>query len=134
MAAKRLLPHVFKKARDLRALLDYLENRITGIEAISRLNYLVVRGTRRGRMRFVNLPYTYHEGLDAARQYAAGKGVITRIERGIALSKKEWKEIAYERNELDLSLSEIAARHGITKGGVRKILNSMRILDGHQGL
>lgn len=123
LAAKKLLPWVFKKESDLRTLLDYLENRITGDEAISTLNQLVLEGTRRGKIRIVNMPYFYLEGLEIARLYASGKGVGTRISRGLALTKKEWQEISQERNELGLTLSRIALRHGITKAGVRKILH-----------
>jgi len=50
-AATRMSPYCFKKYEELRIVIDYYENRITGTEAILRLNELVRQGIRLGKIR-----------------------------------------------------------------------------------
>ena len=62
-ASKAMLPFCLKKAEDLKILVDYLEGRITGNQAIERYNEEVRIGRRSGYVRDSVLPYTRAEGL-----------------------------------------------------------------------
>ena len=64
-AGKALLPCCVKKAGDLRIMIDYLEERITGNEAIERFNEEVRIGRRSGYLRDLTLPYPRSEGVRA---------------------------------------------------------------------
>jgi hypothetical protein len=72
-AAKAMLPYCVKKAEDLRILIDYLEGRISGNQAVERYNQEVRTGRRSGFIREMMLPYTRHEGLRLAKLENARK-------------------------------------------------------------
>jgi len=61
-AASAMLPFVFKKREELKAVVDYLESRITGTQFADVLNESVRIGNRTGRIRIVDIPYTRIEG------------------------------------------------------------------------
>lgn len=56
IAARAMLPFCVKKAEDLRTMIDYLEGRITGNQAIERFNEEVRIGRRSGFTRALTLP------------------------------------------------------------------------------
>lgn len=67
-AARNMLPYSSKKAGELEALVKYKENTIDGNQAIGVFNRMVTEGERIGKIRVVDLPYTYDEGILAARE------------------------------------------------------------------
>lgn len=72
-AARKMLPHTSKKAAELEALVKYMENAIDGNQAVGTFNRMVTEGERIGKIRAVDLPYTYDEGILAARESHATK-------------------------------------------------------------
>jgi hypothetical protein len=70
MAAKNMLPFFSKKAAELEALINYMENRIDGNQAVDIFNQMVVQGERIGKLRKVDLPFRLDEGLAIARRMA----------------------------------------------------------------
>jgi hypothetical protein len=74
-AAKQMSPFCFKKQPELTILREYYENKITGTEAISRINAVVIAGVRLGKIRpSVVLP-----------EYAEGKHMVAKA-RGLKSS------------------------------------------------
>ena len=63
LVCKRLLPFSFKKNWDLQTTIDYLEDRITGEEAIRRFNVSIESGRREGLVRAVSMPFKKSEGI-----------------------------------------------------------------------
>jgi hypothetical protein len=62
---KRMLPYAFKKEWDLHTAIAYLEDRITGDEALRRLNISIETG-RREVLRTVSMPFTKSEGINTS--------------------------------------------------------------------
>ena len=71
--AKAMLPFCAKKTEDLRILIDYLEGRLNGNQAIERLNGEVRMGRRSGFVRGLSLPYTREQGLRTKQMDNAAK-------------------------------------------------------------
>ncbi|MCS4540106.1 MAG: hypothetical protein HYU03_05395 [Thaumarchaeota archaeon] len=57
-ASREMLPHAFKKKAELKGVVEYLENRITGDELIARVNHEVEIGNKMGKLKTSSLPYT----------------------------------------------------------------------------
>jgi hypothetical protein len=66
-AAKAMLPFCVKKAGDLRTLIDYMEGRISGNEAIEEYNTEIKIGRRSGFLREPCIPCFRAEGLRRAK-------------------------------------------------------------------
>jgi hypothetical protein len=63
LVCKRMLPFTFKKEWDLQTAIDYLQDRITGNEALQRLNISIESGRREGLLRDLSLPFYKTEGI-----------------------------------------------------------------------
>jgi hypothetical protein len=57
-----MLPFLSKKKDEVKAVVDYLENKITGTQFAEALNESVRIGNRTGSIRTVDIPYTRREG------------------------------------------------------------------------
>jgi hypothetical protein len=60
--ATMMLPYLFKKKDEVKAVIDYLDSRITGSDFVEVLNESVRIGNRVGKIRIVDMPYTREEG------------------------------------------------------------------------
>jgi hypothetical protein len=80
LVAKRLLPFVFKKWNELRILLDYYSDQITGNEAIERINAEVSSGSRSGYLHNANLPLVRSKGKHTAHMIA-GRKAWSKVKR-----------------------------------------------------
>ncbi len=60
--ASMMLPYIYKKKDEVEAVLDYLDNRITGSEFVEVLNESVRIGNRVGKVKTVDMPHTREEG------------------------------------------------------------------------
>jgi hypothetical protein len=78
LICKRMLPFAFKKEWDLRTALDYLEERITGGEAVRRLNVSINSGRREGCLRNVKMPFTKAEGIRISAQIGGRRSSAKR--------------------------------------------------------
>src|SRR6267143_2716877 len=78
---KRMLPHSIKKRSQIRAAIDYLENRTTGNEFVEAMNEAVRYRKRSSEIKFPNLPLKKREGVLAARRSArSGKRALNHDE------------------------------------------------------
>jgi len=60
--ASMMRPNLYKKKDEVEAVLDYLDNKITGSEFVEVLNESVRIGNRIGKLRTLGMPYTREEG------------------------------------------------------------------------
>ncbi len=78
LAAKALEQFTFKKREELRILIDYYEGRITGTEVLSKINELVRREVRLGKIRMpIEMP-VYGEGKLLSAKARGRKAAQTR--------------------------------------------------------
>lgn len=80
VAAKEMVPFCFKKKEELKILIDYYEDRVTGTEAVSNINEMVRRRIRLGGLRTVRI----------ASKYSEGKHSVARA-RGIRAAEVRWE-------------------------------------------
>lgn len=69
-AASKMIPYTSKKNIELKMILDYMNNRISGSEALGILNRMVLEGERTGKVRNVRIPCSRSEGLKIAAERA----------------------------------------------------------------
>ena len=85
IVCKKMFPFTFKKEWDLLTAIEYLENRITGDEAIQRLNTSVTSGRREGLLRKSKMPFRKVEGVRLAALIGGRRSSAKRAK----LSKKQ---------------------------------------------
>jgi hypothetical protein len=72
--ARKLIVHCTKKREELRAVISYHSNEITGDEFVDIMNNFVIRGERTGKIKEGGPPFTRADG----KELALLAGVITR--------------------------------------------------------
>jgi hypothetical protein len=74
--ASEMLPFLSKKADEVKAILDYFDNKITGNQLAEAFNEKVKQGSRTGKIRVLDVPYTRAEGQRLGKE--ARRRGITR--------------------------------------------------------
>jgi len=120
-SAKAMLPFCIKKAEDLRIAIDYLENRITGDEAIARLNDEVLIGRRSGNIRKVDLPLTRLEGT---RTKQLENARMARAAHTVQVEPTTQNRIRSDHRELGLGIISLGRKYGYSESIIRRILRS----------
>jgi len=120
-AAKAMVPYCAKKAEDLRIMIDYLEGRITGNQAIARLNEEVRLGRRSGFERQLTLPYTRPDGLRVAQLENARNA---RSAYAVHVSESEMDQIRKDHHALGLGHIRLGKKYGYSVHVIRRILGS----------
>jgi hypothetical protein len=118
--AKAMLPYCVKKAEDLRIVIDYLQGRITGNQAIARFNYEVMVGRRSGYIREQNLPYSRSEGLRLSQPENARRA---RAAHAIKVSCEIQDRIRKDLLELKFGHVRLSKKYGCS-ASVRRILGA----------
>jgi hypothetical protein len=116
-----MLQYCVKKAEDLRIMIDYLEGRITGNQAIERLNDEVRKGRRSGFIRELTLPYTRSEGLRIKELENARKA---RAAYHVDVSRKVQNEIRRAHRIGKLSFVKLSKRYGYSTKVIRRVLGA----------
>jgi hypothetical protein len=120
-AAKAMLPYCVKKAVDLRTLIDYLEGRVTGDQAISRYNEEVCIGRRSGYIRTVDLPYLRSEGPRKAELENAARA---RAAYAVRVSPEVQKRIRSDHSVSKLGHVRLSKKYGYSVSVIRRILGA----------
>ena len=120
-AAKAMLPFSVKKAEDLRIAVDYLEGRITGTQAIQRVNDEVRTGRRSGFLRRPNLPYVRGEGLRTAQLENARNA---RAAYAVDVSPSVQAKIREDHSDLRLGHIRLSRKYGYSVSVIRRILGA----------
>jgi len=122
-AGKAMLPFCVKKAEDLSIVIDYLEGRITGNEAITRLNAEVRLGRRSGFERALTLPYTRSEGLRKAQIENARNA---RAAYAVRVPAETERRIRQDHAERKLGHILLSRKYGYSVSVIRRILGAHR--------
>jgi len=106
--AKRMLPYATKKRTELKAVLDYYEDRITGDQFVNTINQLVRAGERTGKHRGRGPDFKHSQGVLESRRRGEEKRVGKRI---LHVPVEVAKKIRQDRREKSLSLLELSRRY-----------------------
>lgn len=120
-AAKEMLPYCVKKAEDLRIMIDYLEGRITGNQAIERLNAEVRIGRRSGLIREPTLPYTRVQGVRTKQRENARRA---RAAYAVNVSEDIQGLVRDDRRRHELSFVKLSRKYGYSVSVIRRILGA----------
>lgn len=116
-AAKMMLPFTYKKWYDLQTLVAYLENRITGSEAMDRMNDSIKAGSRSAPIRYVHMPFLRNEGAYAGRVLGARRAAESRK----VLNHEQIQEMIKCR-QAGMSVKELLTRFGVGKDVVYRVI------------
>ena len=120
-AAKAMLPFSVKKAEDLRILIDYLEGRLNGNQAIERFNEEVRTGRRSGFIRGLTLPYTKEQGLRIKQLENAGKA---RTAHAVNVSPEIQEQIKKDYSQGNLGHVRLSRKYSYSVSVIRRILGA----------
>jgi len=120
-AGELMLPHCVKKAEDLRIVIDYIEGRLTGNEAIERFNEEVRIGRRSGLIRELTLPFTRPQGLRVKELENARKA---REAYHVNVSKEVQEEIRRTHEGFGLSFVKLSKKYGYSVSVIRRVLGA----------
>ena len=120
-AAKAMLPFCVKKAEDLQILVDYLEGKLNGNQAIERFNEEVRTGRRSGYFREPTLPHTRMEGLRIKQLENARKA---RAAYAVDVSPGVQNQIKKDHAEEKLGQIRLSRKYGYTVSVIRRILGA----------
>ena len=120
-----MLPYLYKKRKEAKAVLDYLSDKMTGNDLQKILRAAVRRGDREHVGPFVDIPWTRSDGRKRAREFSAqfsGRKPSFGMEEELEIIRR------YEAGE---SQRAIARWSGVTKGVVRRAISRHMIDDKH---
>ena len=120
-AAKAMLPFCAKKAEDLRIMVEYLEGRITGSQAIGRFNEEVRIGRRSGYFRNPKLPFTRQEGIRLAQLENARKA---RAAYAVKVGTSVQDQIRSDHSKLKLGRVRLSKKYGYSQSVIRRVLGA----------
>jgi len=116
IAAKEMLQSggIFKKKRELRLLLDYYSDRVSGTEVLEGFNSEVLLGVRVGKIRRTEMPYTHSEGLTRARQASNSEQKT--------LDGVESRQLVDEYLSNTVTGKSLAEKYGVSEATVSRLL------------
>ena len=117
--SKELFDCCVKKREDLRIVIDYLEGRITGNEAVAAFNEEVAVGRRRGVARDADIPYTREEGIRLSKLENAEKA---RSAYAVHVPPPVEELIRSDHTNLRFGAIRLARKYGYSQKVIRRIL------------
>lgn len=120
--AKAMIPYCIKKAEDLRITIDYLEERITGNQALAAFNEEVRIGRRRGSLREANIPYTRQEGLGISKLESAQKARASHV---IEVPPRLQEMIRKDHSHGGLGTYRLSKKYGYSRSVIRRVLHKL---------
>jgi len=108
LMAKKMLPYAAKKKIELKTVLDYYGDRITGDQFVDMMNRLVLAGERTGKHRGRGPNFTYSNGVLESRRLGEERRVAKRTVR---LPVEVVNRIKVDRDEKGLTLLELSRRY-----------------------
>jgi len=118
LVCKRVLPYSFKKEWDLRTAIEYLEDRITGNEALRRLNVSIKSGRREGLLRAASMQFRKNEGVKISALIGGRRSSAKRAR----LTQEQVKLLRSLRDESGESYAELGRLFGVSSDVVRVAL------------
>jgi hypothetical protein len=118
LVCKKILPFAFKKEWDIQTAIDYLGDRITGDEAIRRLNVSIESGRREGLVRKTCIPFRKSEGINMAAMIGGRRSGASRAK----LSREQVEALRHIREKSGRSYAELARMFKVSSDVVRVAL------------
>jgi hypothetical protein len=122
--AKKFLPHACKKNAELRAVVDYLEDRITGDELVRRANREVAIGNKTGKLKSSRIPYIRSEGTKLKFRYSLEKA-HDAVRLKIPLDEEAM--LRFEHATEGMSITKLAKAHGYSRTVIWRLLKKNRV-------
>ena len=120
-AAKAMLPYSVKKRMELQVLIDYLEERLTGNQALEVFNAEVKSGRRRGKTRLANLPFTRQQGIGLSQLENARKA---RAAYAVNVGEEIQDRIKEDHGEQKLGRIRLSKKYGYSVSVIRRIIGA----------
>jgi len=117
--SKQMLPYAYKKRTELKAVIDYLEDRITGDELVEIVNNEVRIGNKTGKTKKSNLPFSKSEGDILRHLYSLEKA---HDALRVRVSDQEVAKIREDYYQKRLRMREISELYGYGKSVIERIL------------
>lgn len=117
--AKKMMPYSSKKRVELKAVLDYYDDRITGDQFVDIMNRLVLAGERTGKHRGHGPDFSYSCGVLESRRRGEEKRVSKRL---LQLPVDLVDRIKADRIERSLTLLELSKRYGYSIPVIKRAL------------
>ena len=114
-----MLPFVFKKRLELKTLIDYYNDLITGSQVIEIFNSEVTSGKRVGKIREGRIPYVYSVGR--RRVYEFTMKLANQANR-IIIPESTLTAIVMDRRLLGLGAQGLAVKYGLSRTVIRRVL------------
>jgi len=127
-AAKAMLPHLYKKAKEARAVAYYYGGRITGNElvAVFRREVTEKRRERRNHTVRINVPYTFPQG-DALMRERRRERIREAIEKNRPVVSMRDLESIRRDSANGIPLAKLAKKHSsCSRETIRRILGRGR--------
>ncbi|HLQ21457.1 MAG TPA: LAGLIDADG family homing endonuclease [Nitrososphaerales archaeon] len=106
-----------KKKREIKLIIDYYIDKITGVEASEVLNREVREGIRIGKMRHFAIPYTYLQGM---KRWANGS------RSGGLLTDEVKRNLLKDHVELGLNGRELGVKYGVSRTTAWRVIRGFR--------
>lgn len=119
-AMASMLPYLCKKYDQVKACMDYVQDRITAETLAELFNHATLEGTRSGFPRRVSMPYTHSEGVNLARK---------AVRHGTHASKILTREVLDDilgRKSRGETLRDISFQYHVSRSSVRRALARVR--------
>ena len=118
-AARNMLPFAFKKRLELKTLIDYYNDLITGNQVIEIFNSEVTSGKRVGKIREGRIPYVYSVGRRRALELTMQ---LANQANRIILPESTLAAIVRDRRLLGLGAEGLAVKYGLSRSVIRRVL------------
>ena len=118
-AARSMLPFAFKKELELKTLLDYYSDLITGNHVIEIFNSEVISGKRVGKIREGTIPHVYSVGRRRAYEFTMH---LANQANRIILPESTLTAIVRDRKLLGLGAEGLAVKYGLSRSVIRRVL------------
>jgi hypothetical protein len=117
--ATSMLPYLFKKREEVRAMVDYLDNRITADQMVDVFNQSVRIGNRVGKIKNVGIPYTRKEGQ------ALGKEAVSRHSKKLCVKNRILSDEVLEQIRQAIisgtsTNGELAKKYGVSPATITR--------------
>ena len=127
MTARRMYPFADKKKQELKVILDYYQDRITGNQAFARMNRFVRIGERTGKIRKATLPSRLSVGLAEASEATAESLREVAISRKLNVPLGLQRKIKKDYFTGKESQERIGKKYGYTRMVIRRVLGLTKV-------
>jgi hypothetical protein len=119
--ASMMWPYCSKKREEVKAVLDYLDNKITGSQLIEVFNQSVRIGNRTGIIRVADMPYTREQG-QALRKEKRTEHALRMITVNTILNTDLIDRIRESLLSGEATNAELSRRYGVSPATISRAM------------